>query len=129
MNIQMKEICRTWRFHALSECFTLPNSPYVHTHKFLMCMLNRFSRVQLFATLWTLAHHAPLSMGFSRQEYWSGFHFLLQGIFQTQGLNSHLLHLLHWQAGSLPLAPPGKTVSSSRHFKYHFVQLRHRKNG
>ena len=36
------------------------------------CVLSRFSRVQLFATLWTLALQAPLSMGFSRQEYWSG---------------------------------------------------------
>ena len=35
-------------------------------------MLSRFSRVQLFATLWTVASQAPLSMGFSRQEYWSG---------------------------------------------------------
>ena len=35
-------------------------------------MLSHFSRVQLFATLWTVAHQAPLSMGFSRQEYWSG---------------------------------------------------------
>ena len=33
-----------------------------------------------------------------------GCHALLQGIFPTQGLNPHLLHLLHWQAGSLPLA-------------------------
>ena len=33
---------------------------------------------------------------------------LLQGIFLTQRSNLHLLHLLHWQAGSLPLAPPGK---------------------
>ena len=32
----------------------------------------RFSRVQLFATLWTVAHQAPLSMVFSRQEYWRG---------------------------------------------------------
>ena len=37
------------------------------------CVLSRFSRVQLFATPWTVAHQAPLSMGFSRQEYWSGF--------------------------------------------------------
>ena len=37
---------------------------------------------------WTI----PLSMEFSRQEYWSGCHFLLQGIFLTQGLNSGLLH-------------------------------------
>ena len=36
------------------------------------CVLNHFSWVQLFVTLWTVAHQAPLSMGFSRQEYWSG---------------------------------------------------------
>ena len=35
-------------------------------------MLSRFSLVQLFATLWTVACQAPLSTGFSRQEYWSG---------------------------------------------------------
>ena len=47
-------------------------------------------------------------MGFSRQEYWSGCHALLQGIFATQGLNLRLSGLLHWQAGSLPLVPLGK---------------------
>ena len=35
-------------------------------------MLSHFSRVQFFATLWTLLLQAPLSVGFSRQEYWSG---------------------------------------------------------
>ena len=35
-------------------------------------MRGRFSCVQLFATPWTVAHQAPLSVGFSRQEYWSG---------------------------------------------------------
>ena len=39
-----------------------------------------------------------------------GCHALLWGIFQTHGLNLHLLHLLHWQVGSLPLAPPGKPM-------------------
>ena len=43
-------------------------------------------------TPWTVACQAPLSMGFSRQEYWSGCHFLLQGICPTQGLNLGLLH-------------------------------------
>ena len=38
------------------------------------------SHVQLFATPWTAACQAPLSMGFSRQEYWNGLPFLLQGI-------------------------------------------------
>ena len=36
------------------------------------CMLSHFSRVRLFAVPWTVAHQAPLSVGFSRQEYWSG---------------------------------------------------------
>ena len=36
-----------------------------------MCMLSCFSHVQLFATLWIIARQASLSMGFSRQEYWS----------------------------------------------------------
>jgi len=47
-------------------------------------------------------------MGFSRQEHWSGLPCLLQVTFRAQGLNPCLLCLLHWQAGPLPLAPPGK---------------------
>ena len=39
----------------------------------LVCVLSHFSCLRLFATLWTVAHKAPLSMGFSRQEHWSGF--------------------------------------------------------
>ena len=35
------------------------------------CMLSHFSHVRLFVTLWTVACQAPLSMGFSRQEYWN----------------------------------------------------------
>ena len=35
-------------------------------------MLSHFSNVRFFVTLWTIAHQAPVSMGFSRQEYWSG---------------------------------------------------------
>ena len=72
------------------------------------CMLSRFSRVQLFAALWTVAHRIPLSMGFSRQECWNGLPCLPPGVFPIQGLNPHLLHPLHWQVCSLPLAPPGK---------------------
>ena len=45
----------------------------------------------LCATPWTVAHQAPLSMGFSRQEYWSGLP-LLQGIFPNQGSNQGLPH-------------------------------------
>ena len=50
------------------------------------------SCVRLFAAPWTVAYQAPLSMEFSRQEYWSGLLFLLQGIFPTQGSNLGLQH-------------------------------------
>ena len=43
-------------------------------------------------TPWTVAHQAPLCVGFPRQEYWSHGHFLCQEIFQTQGSNPGLLH-------------------------------------
>ena len=61
-----------------------------------MCAgLSRFSRGWLCANPWTVAHQAPLSMGFSRQEYWSGLTCPFQGIFLTRGSNQRLLHLLH----------------------------------
>ena len=69
------------------------------------------SRVRLSVTPWTVFHQAPLSMGLTSQEHWSGCHALLQGIFLAQASNPHLLGLLHWQADSLPLptqeAPSG----------------------
>ena len=46
----------------------------------------------LFATAWTVARWALLSMEFSRQENWSGSHSLLQGMFLTQGSKLGLLH-------------------------------------
>ena len=70
------------------------------------CMLSHFGHVRLCATPWNVACQAPLSMGFSRQEYWSGLPCLLEGYLPTQGSNTYLL--FHWQVGSLPLAPPGK---------------------
>ena len=58
-------------------------------------------RVPLFVNLWTVACQAPLSIGFSSQEYQSGQPFPPQGILPTQGLNPCFLH---WQADSLPLS-------------------------
>ena len=67
------------------------------------------SRGRLWATPWTAARQAPLSLGFSKN---SGVdcHALLQGIFPHQGSNPCLSCLLLWQEGSLPLAPPGKPM-------------------
>ena len=59
-----------------------------------VCALSCFSRVQLFVTLWTAARQAPLPMGFSGKNTGVGCHALLQGIFLTQELNWHPLHLL-----------------------------------
>ena len=52
-----------------------------------MLVPSRFSCVQLFATLWTVAFQAPLFMGFSGKISGVGCHFLLQEIFPSQGSN------------------------------------------
>ena len=51
-----------------------------------LCVLSRFSRVQLFATPWTVACQAPLSMRFPRQEYWSRLPFLSPGNLPNPGV-------------------------------------------
>ena len=52
----------------------------------------------------------PLSMGFSRQEYWSGFPCPPPGDLPNPGIKCKCLNLLLWQMGSLPLVPPGKPI-------------------
>ena len=71
---------------------------------------------QLLRTTWVLPVSHPLGVSLSKTalcpiSFW-GEADLLQGIFPTQGSNLHLLGLWHWQAGSLPLAPPGKSEGS-----------------
>ena len=63
------------------------------------------SRVRLFATPWTVAHQAPLSMGFSRQEYWSGLLFPSPGDLPDPGIEPRSPAL---QADALTSEPPGK---------------------
>ena len=63
------------------------------------------------ATLQTVACQAPLSMGLSRQEYWSGCHFLLQGIFLTQESNPGLQHGWILYQILYPLSYTGSSVS------------------
>ena len=77
------------------------------SHLVYVCVLSHFSHVRLFVTLWTIARQAPLPTEFSRQEYWGGYHCLLQGSPLIQGWNS-ISCLLPWQVGSLPLGQPGK---------------------
>ena len=68
--------------------------------KIQCCVLSLFSHVQLFVTLWTVGPYiGPLSMGFSRRDYWRRLPFCFTGDLLTQGLNPRLLGLLHWQVG------------------------------
>ena len=65
------------------------------------------SRVQFFATPWTVAHQAPQSMEFSRQEYWSGLPFPSPGYLPNPGIEPGSPTL---QADALQSEPPGKQV-------------------
>ena len=60
-------------------------------------MQSHFSHVWLFATRWTVAPRLLCPWDSPGRKTGIGWHFLLQGIFLTQGSNPHLLYLLHWQ--------------------------------
>ena len=62
-------------------------------------VLSCFGRVQLFATLWTVAHQTPLFLGFSRQEYWSVLSCPLPGDFPNPGSKPMLLMSLALAGG------------------------------
>ena len=57
---------------------------------------------------WTVAHQAPLSTGFSKQEYWSGLPFPSPGDLPNQGIKPASPGSLEFQADSLPTEPLGK---------------------
>ena len=90
---------RIWKKLDLCMCTTesLCCNPKLmqHCKPLCVCRLSRFSYVQLFATLWTIAHQAPHSVGFSRQEYFSGFPCPPPGYLPDPGIKPSLLHLLH----------------------------------
>ena len=67
--------------------------------------MNSLSHVRLFATLWTIAHQAPPSMEFPRQEYWSGLPFPSLGDLPDPGIKPRSPAL---KADTLPSEPPGK---------------------
>ena len=60
----------SWKIahHPLPSCLSSATDTLLQG----VLVLSHFSHVQLFANLWTIAHKVPLSMGFSRQQYWSG---------------------------------------------------------
>ena len=81
--------------------------PFISTEHISPCMaseVNSLSRARLFATPWTVARQAPLSTGFSRQEYWSGLPFPSTGDLPNPGIEPMSPA---WQARALSSEPPG----------------------
>ena len=80
---------------------SLPGGGWSHI---IMLIISYYllSRVRLFVTPWTVTYQAPSSMGFSRQEYWSGLHFPSPGDFPNPGIEPGSPA---WQADSLLSEP------------------------
>ena len=74
-------------------------------------MLSRFSRVQLFVTLWTIACQAPLSMGFSKQEHWSGLPCPPPGESSPPRDQTHISCIFCRAGGIFTTEPPGKPTA------------------
>ena len=93
------------RCSVVSNCVNSIIHPNPSSILVCVCLLSCFSHVQLFATLWTVAHQAPLSMGFSSQGYWSGMPFPSPGNLLDPEIKPRPPAS---QACSLPSEPPGK---------------------
>ena len=87
------------------------------------CVLSRFSCVPLFATPWTIALQAPLSVGLSRQEHWSGLLFPSPEGLPDPAIDSGRSCFLHLQAGSLPPEPLESPDSDRISFLKHCSKL------
>ena len=89
------------------------------------CVPSHFSCVQLFMTLWTVAHQVPLSMGFSRQECWNGLPCPPPGDLPNIGMEPASLRFPELGGGFLlvlffvflPLAPPGRSDDKESTYK------------
>ena len=81
--------------------------------RYFFLLLSCFSRVQLFVTPWTVVYLAPLSMEFSRQEYWSGLPCPSPGDFPDPKTKPCSLRSPALQADSLPLSRQGSPITSS----------------
>ena len=104
-------------FWSGTEAFPFPQAavvscmdgfPPLDTSRAIMAAVSEvklLNHVRLFATPWTVACQAPLSMGFSRQEYWSGLPFPSPEDLSDSGIEPRSPSL---QADALPSEPPGK---------------------
>ena len=106
-------LCPPWDQElARSQIITLTTQLCPLLFSFLSC-------VQLFVTPWTVAHQAPLSMGFSRQEYWSGLPFPSPGDLPDPGIKPTSPA---WQAVYLPLSHLGSLIHAISEYKFKFFK-------
>ena len=96
----------------------LPQGLLVGVESKVKVKVNLLSPVRLFATPWTIAHQAPLSMGFSRQEYWNGLPFLSPGDLPNPGIEPRSPAL---QTGSFPSEPSRNPERFLRLSSIHFI--------
>ena len=115
-NLPNPEIeCRSLALQTDSFTTEPPGKPPIYSCIFYICVCvcvcvcMPCSIMSDSATPGNVAHQAPLPMGFSRQESWSGLSFPPPGDLPTQGSNPHLLCLLHWQVDWQ--VSPGKPIS------------------
>ena len=87
----------------------------------VVCVCVLAQSVQLFATPWTVAHQAPLSMEYSRQECWSGLPFPPPGDLPDPGTDLVSLVSPALKTDSLPTAPPGKPMNT--HYKERVYEI------
>ena len=86
-----------------------------------MCVLSHFSCIWLFSTPWSVAHQAPLCMGFSRQECWSAQPFLPPGDLPDSGTEPKCPASPALQANSLPLSHQGSPSNITGNTPLSFV--------
>ena len=116
-NFRLRE---KWSFKRLQNVnLSVCVSTCVHAHLPVQCHFKLVVVVviQSCPTLWdpmTVAHQAPLSMGFSRQEYWSGLPCPPPGDHPKRRILPCLWHRLHWQASSSSLVLPGEPSMSHK---------------
>ena len=111
-------ICRTMfsGYHLSLEVNTIIFPFLIAT--MCVCMLSHFSHVQLFVTSWTVAHQALLSMGFSRQEYWSGMPFPSPGDLPNPGIKPMSLSSLQLAGRFFTTVSPGKLLQANKPKSY-----------
>ena len=100
--LRLKTVTPEEKYQCINYSFLFVVSLYVH-----VCVL---SRVRLYVTPWTIAHQVPLSMEFSRQEYWSGFPSPTPGDLSDSGIKPTSLESSALPSGFFTTAPTGKPL-------------------